>query len=235
MLTTAAFNALLKTLEEPPEHVKFLFATTEAQKVPATILSRCQRFDLRRLTAEQIAAHLLHIAENENISLEPAAAASIARGADGAMRDAESMLDQVVAFCGNTITAADVQSVFGFTPRETVLGLASALLALDTTTALAVVKEQAEAGKDLARLLGDLVGMLRDILIGKVHPPQESTDESRLGNLSPRKSFSSCWITSVRPRGDCVGPPTRNSSSTSPSSRGSTFSARPASRTCLMR
>jgi DNA polymerase III subunit gamma/tau len=181
MLSTAAFNALLKTLEEPPEHVKFLFATTEAQKVPATILSRCQRFDLRRLTAEQIAGHLLHIAENEKISLEPAAAASIARGADGAMRDAESMLDQVVAFCGNTIAASDVQSVFGFTPRETVLGLTEALLALDTPGALAVVKEQAEAGKDLARLLGDLVALLRDILIGKVHPPKEPTEESRLG------------------------------------------------------
>lgn len=181
MLSTAAFNALLKTLEEPPEHVKFLFATTEAQKVPATILSRCQRFDLRRLTPELIAGHLLHIAENEKIMLDPAAAAAIARGADGAMRDAESMLDQVVAFCGNTITSADVQSVFGFTPRETVLELAAALLALDTTGALAVVKEQAEAGKDLARLLGDLVGLLRDILIGKVHPPQEPSDESQLG------------------------------------------------------
>ena len=181
MLSTAAFNALLKTLEEPPEHVKFLFATTEAQKVPATILSRCQRFDLRRLTPELIAGHLLQIAANENITLDPAAAAAIARGADGAMRDAESMLDQVVAFCGNTITAADVQSVFGFTPRETVLGLTSALLALDTPAVLGIVKEQAEAGKDLARLLGDLVGLLRDILIGKVHPPQEPTDESRLG------------------------------------------------------
>lgn len=181
MLSTAAFNALLKTLEEPPEHVKFLFATTEAQKVPATILSRCQRFDLRRLTPELIANHLLHIAKSENISLDPAAAAAIARGADGAMRDAESMLDQVVAFCGTTIGAADIQSVFGFTPRETVLGLAEALLARDTPAALALVKAQAEAGKDLARLLGDLVALLRDVLIGKVHPPAEATEESRLG------------------------------------------------------
>ena len=181
MLSTAAFNALLKTLEEPPEHVKFLFATTEAQKVPATILSRCQRFDLRRLTPELIAGHLLHIARNEQITLDPAAAAAIARGADGAMRDAESMLDQVVAFCGTTIGAADIQSVFGFTPRETVLGLAEALIARDTPAALALVKEQAEAGKDLARLLGDLVGLLRDVLIGKVHPAEETTEESRLG------------------------------------------------------
>lgn len=181
MLTTAAFNALLKTLEEPPDHVKFLFATTEAQKVPATILSRCQRFDLRRLTAEQIAGHLLYIAKNEGISLDPAAAQSIARGADGAMRDAESMLDQVVAFCGNTIGAADVHSVFGFTPRETVLDLAQALVDRDTPAGLAVVKAQAEAGKDLSRLLGDLVALLRDVLISKVHPPDSATDESKLG------------------------------------------------------
>jgi DNA polymerase-3 subunit gamma/tau len=182
MLTTAAFNALLKTLEEPPDHVKFLFATTEAQKVPATILSRCQRFDLRRLTAEQIAGHLLYIAKNEGISLETAAAEALAKGADGAMRDAESMLDQVVAFCGNTIVAADVHSVFGFTPRETVLELGEALASRDTPAALAVVKAQAEAGKDLSRLLGDLVSLLRDVLISKVHPPESATDESQLGD-----------------------------------------------------
>lgn len=182
MLSTAAFNALLKTLEEPPEHVKFLFATTEAQKVPATILSRCQRFDLRRLTPELIAGHLLHIARNEQIALEPAAADAIARGADGAMRDAESMLDQVVAFCGTSIGAADVHNVFGFTPRETVLGIGRALAARDTPAALALIKAQAEAGKDLSRLLGDLVALLRDVLICKVHPPQEAGDESLLGD-----------------------------------------------------
>jgi len=181
MLSTAAFNALLKTLEEPPEHVKFLFATTEAQKVPATILSRCQRFDLRRLTPELIAGHLLFIAKSEEITLDPAAADAIARGADGALRDAESMLDQVVAFCGTTIGAEDVHHVFGFTPRESILQLGQALLNRDTTTALALVKSQSEAGKDLTRLLSDLVGLLRDILISKVHPPKEATPESELG------------------------------------------------------
>jgi DNA polymerase-3 subunit gamma/tau len=182
MLSTAAFNALLKTLEEPPEHVKFLFATTEAQKVPATILSRCQRFDLRRLTPELIAGHLLYIANQEKVSLDPAAAEAIARGADGALRDAESMFDQVIAFCGTSITAADVQMVFGFTPRERVITLGAALLDRDTPAALALVKDQSEAGKDLSRLLAELVGLLRDILIAKAHPTTgEPTDEARLG------------------------------------------------------
>jgi len=182
MLTTAAFNALLKTLEEPPEHVKFLFATTEAQKVPATILSRCQRFDLRRLTPELIAGHLLYIAGEEKVDLDPAAAEAIARGADGALRDAESMFDQVIAFCGTSITAADVQMVFGFTPRERVITLGAALLDRDTPAALALVKDQSEAGKDLSRLLAELVGLLRDILIAKAHPTTgEPTDEARLG------------------------------------------------------
>lgn len=189
MLTTAAFNALLKTLEEPPEHVKFLFATTEAQKVPATILSRCQRFDLRRLTPELIAKHLLFIAKSEEITLDSAAAEAIARGADGALRDAESMLDQVVAFCGTTITAADVHQVFGFTPRETILQLGQALLSRDTTTALALVKTQSEAGKDLTRLLADLIALLRDILISKVHPPESATPEAELGETIPQEKL----------------------------------------------
>ena len=126
MLSAGAFNALLKTLEEPPEHVKFIFATTEAQKVPATITSRCQRFDLRRIPAKAIAEHLLMIAEKEDILLEPGAAEAIARGAEGALRDAESMLDQSVAFCGEKITGQDVMTVFGFTSREAIAAVGGA-------------------------------------------------------------------------------------------------------------
>src|SRR6187397_2600316 len=103
MLSNSAFNALLKTLEEPPPHVVFIFATTEPQKIPATILSRCQRFDLRRIPAPVIAQHLLHIAKEEGVALDTLAAHSIAVGAEGGMRDAQSMLDQLVAFCGNAI------------------------------------------------------------------------------------------------------------------------------------
>lgn len=168
MLSSGAFNALLKTLEEPPEHVKFIFATTEAQKLPATITSRCQRFDLRRIPADAIAAHLQAIATKEEIALEPAAAEAIARGAEGGLRDAESMLDQAVAFCGNTITEGDVMAVFGFTPRETITTLMDHILARDVATSLNIIGEQAAAGKDMSRLLGDLIGHVRDLLVAGV-------------------------------------------------------------------
>lgn len=175
MLTTAAFNALLKTLEEPPPHVKFLFATTESQKLPATITSRCQRFDLRRLSEKAIADHLLTIAEKEKITLAPEAAQIVAHGADGALRDAESMLDQMVAFCGETIRETDVQDVFGFTPRDIIQQLGKALLTNNIPTALALIAEQEEAGKDLARLLNGLISFFRDLLITQVHPTAETS------------------------------------------------------------
>src|SRR5436309_16080196 len=111
MLSAAAFNALLKTLEEPPEHVKFIFATTEPQKVLPTILSRCQRFDLHRIPANLIAQHLQFIAGKEKITLEPAAAHAMARGAEGGLRDAESMLERVVACRGEIISECGVRSV----------------------------------------------------------------------------------------------------------------------------
>ncbi|GAB4170692.1 MAG: hypothetical protein Fur0032_09640 [Terrimicrobiaceae bacterium] len=165
MLSAGAFNALLKTLEEPPPHVKFIFATTEAQKVPATITSRCQRFDLRRIPTPSIASHLQLIAEAENIQLEPAAADAIARAAEGGLRDAESMLDQAVAFCGNNISTEGVMSIFGFTARETIASLTDYMLARDTASALAVITAQADAGKDLSRLMADLTAHLRDLLV----------------------------------------------------------------------
>lgn len=181
MLTTAAFNALLKTLEEPPPHVKFLFATTEAQKLPATIISRCQRFDLHRLSEELMAKHLLEIAAKEKITLAPDAAQALAHGADGALRDAESMLDQVISFCGTTIQAKDVQEVFGFTPRETVRQLAAAVFQHDTPAALALLLEQSNAGKDLSRLLTDFIGFVRDLLIEKVSPTSDDPFFAELG------------------------------------------------------
>ena len=170
MLSTAAFNALLKTLEEPPEHVKFIFATTDPQKVLPTILSRCQRFDLRRIPAPLIAAHLQKICGLEHVTLAGDAADAIAVGADGGLRDAESMLDQLVAFCGDAIAANDVLDIFGFTAPQVVAGLAGNLLRGETPAALAALDAQTAAGKDLLRLLGDLITHLRNLLVSQVNP-----------------------------------------------------------------
>ena len=170
MLTSAAFNALLKTLEEPPAHVKFIFATTEPQKVLPTILSRCQRFDLHRIPANLIADHLQFIAGNEKVTLEPAAAHAIAKGADGGLRDAESMLDQLVAFCGETIAEQDVLSVFGFTSEQTVANFTAQILQGATAEALELLHAEADAGKDMMKLMSDLIAYLRDLLVFKVKP-----------------------------------------------------------------
>ncbi len=167
MLSTPAFNALLKTLEEPPAHVKFFFATTEAHKLPATIISRCQRFDLQPIRDDVAAKHLLTIAKQEKVSLDPAAAEVIARAAEGGMRDAESMLDQVVSFCGDKIGEEDVLSIFGFASAEDVAALAGHVLGGDAAAALDLVAAQSEAGKDLGRLLADLVSLARDLLVSE--------------------------------------------------------------------
>ena len=176
MLTSAAFNALLKTLEEPPPHVKFIFATTEPQKVLPTILSRCQRFDLHRIPANLIAQHLQFIAGKEKITLEPAAGHAIARGADGGLRDAESMLDQLVAFCGDPISEPDVLKVFGFTSEQTVADFAEKILRGATAEALDVLHEQSEVGKDMMKLMSDLIAYFRDLLVFKVKPEALAED-----------------------------------------------------------
>ena len=176
MLSSAAFNALLKTLEEPPPHVKFIFATTEPQKVLPTILSRCQRFDLHRIPANLIAQHLQFIAGKEKFSLEPAAAHAIARGAEGGLRDAESMLDQLVAFCGDPISEADVLKVFGFTSQQTVASFTDKILRSATADAVQLLHEQCEAGKDMMRLMSDLISYLRDLLVFKVKPDALNED-----------------------------------------------------------
>ncbi len=165
MLSTAAFNALLKTLEEPPAHVKFMFATTDPEKVLPTILSRCQRFDLRRIPAGLIVDHLAMIAKQEGVSIDDAALYAIARGADGGMRDAESTLDQLISFCGNEIQESDVLSVFGLTARGQIVDMATAVLGGDVAGALALLDELARNGKDLSRLLSDLLAHFRNLLV----------------------------------------------------------------------
>ncbi len=174
MLSNAAFNALLKTLEEPPEHVKFIFATTEPHKILPTIISRCQRFDLKPIETQTIADQLTFISENEGVNLDPIAAWAIAKGADGGMRDAQSMLDQLVAFCGEHITEENVLEIFGFTSRETVAKLADNILTKNTVNALEMLHQQADSGKDLGQLLEDIIGCMRALLVSKVDPSADN-------------------------------------------------------------
>ncbi len=190
MLSPQAFNALLKTLEEPPAHVIFVFATTEPHKVLPTILSRCQRFDLRRIPAQIIAKHLSYIAKKEEVILTQEAAEAIAVAAEGGLRDAESMLDQLVAFCGNAIRESEVLEVFGLTSEHVVADLTRSILNQKAAEALSIVHQQAEAGKDLSKLLSDLLGFFRNLLVYKIDPPslhEEIGDQARsaLDELAP--------------------------------------------------
>ncbi|MCU0771486.1 MAG: DNA polymerase III subunit gamma/tau [Verrucomicrobia bacterium] len=168
MLSTAAFNALLKTLEEPPAHVKFMFATTEPEKVLPTILSRCQRFDLRRIPLNLIIRHIASIAQQEKVRVDDNALHAIARGADGCMRDAESTLDQLISFCGHEIAEEDVLSMFGLTARSQLAGLAGAVLSGDAQLALRGLNQLANSGKELGRLLSDLLAHVRNVLLFQV-------------------------------------------------------------------
>jgi len=145
--------------------VKFMFATTDPEKVLPTILSRCQRFDLRRIPAALIAKHLTHIAGLEKVKIDPAALYAIARGAEGAMRDAESALDQLISFCGDKIEEPDVLSMFGLTAQGQLLGLARAVLAGEVENALRQLNDLSNHGKDLGRLLSDLLNHFRNLLI----------------------------------------------------------------------
>ncbi|GIT13098.1 MAG: hypothetical protein CM1200mP34_5040 [Verrucomicrobiales bacterium] len=165
MLSTAAFNALLKTLEEPPAHVKFLFATTEPEKVLPTILSRCQRYDLRRIPVDLIAKHLNYICGEEKVTVDEGALFAIARGAEGCMRDAESALDQLISFCGTNITEPDVLSMFGLTAQAQLFALAEAVLTGDSTRTLTELNALAGQGKDLGRLVSDLLTHIRNRLV----------------------------------------------------------------------
>jgi DNA polymerase-3 subunit gamma/tau len=165
MLSTGAFNALLKTLEEPPAHVKFMFATTEPEKVLPTIISRCQRFDLRRIPVGQIVDRLKLIADSDGIQADPEALLAVARGAEGGLRDAESAFDQLIAFKGKTIAEADVLSVFGLVARSTLESLAADVLEGNLKGIIATVGELDAAGKDLSRLVIELIAHFRNMLI----------------------------------------------------------------------
>ncbi|MCF3648397.1 DNA polymerase III subunit gamma/tau [Synoicihabitans lomoniglobus] len=168
MLSAQAFNALLKTLEEPPEHVKFVFATTDPQKVLPTIVSRCQRFDLKPIPAPLIIERLRKIAVDEKVTISDEAVASIARMADGGMRDAQSIFDQMISFCGDDITEPDVLDVYGLVSAEKLAQLAGAIAAGDHQQLVAIVDECDESGRDLVRLLADLQVVVRTALLDAI-------------------------------------------------------------------
>jgi DNA polymerase-3 subunit gamma/tau len=181
MLSNQAFNALLKTLEEPPEHVKFVFATTDVQKVLPTILSRCQRFDLKPIPSELIVGRLQTIAEEEKIKVTPEALACIARMADGGMRDAQSIFDQMISFCGTEISEPDVLDVYGLVSGETITALAGAVAAGDHQKIIAIVDECDAGGRDLVRLLTDLQALVRQALLDAIAKGGRS---EKLGGVS---------------------------------------------------
>ncbi|MEE8573887.1 MAG: DNA polymerase III subunit gamma/tau, partial [Thermodesulfobacteriota bacterium] len=168
MLSTSAFNALLKTLEEPPPHALFIFATTEVHKIPRTILSRCQRFDFKRIPYKQICDHLMYIATEEGIKVSESVLELLAREAEGSMRDAESQLDQVIAFAGMDIKEQDVYSALGLMDRSLLYDLSEAVLAGDGATCLNLIENIYNFGYDLKKVTLELLEHIRDLSVLKV-------------------------------------------------------------------
>jgi DNA polymerase-3 subunit gamma/tau len=179
MLSKSAFNALLKTLEEPPPHVKFIFATTEINKVPVTILSRCQRFDLKRLDAALLASHYATIAVKEGVEAEPDALAMIARAAEGSVRDGLSLLDQAIAYGEGKVKAADVASMLGLMDRSRVIDLFEAVMAGNAKGAIEEIERQYSAGGDPATILADLADYVHWVTRIKVVKDGALADTSR--------------------------------------------------------
>jgi DNA polymerase-3 subunit gamma/tau len=191
MFSNHSFNALLKTLEEPPPHVKFLLATTDPQKLPVTILSRCLQFNLRRLATEQIEAHLANILQQEGISSDAAALHRLARAADGSMRDALSLLDQAIAFGGGKVTEQEVQAMLGSIEQDHVFRLLEGLASGDGTVVLETVADLAQQAPDYADVLAELITTLHHLALIKQVPAawvELMGDKSRLTALAD--SFS---------------------------------------------
>jgi DNA polymerase-3 subunit gamma/tau len=170
MLSTGAFNALLKTLEEPPPRVKFIFATTEYHKLPETILSRCQQYDFRMIPARELAAHLRKVADGEKIEVSDESLARIARAAEGSVRDALSLFDQVLAFSGNEVKDEDLQALLGLIDRELLLRASTAVIEGRSLGALDLVEELANYGADYRNFARELLLHFREVLLLKLAP-----------------------------------------------------------------
>ena len=190
MLSRNAFNALLKTLEEPPPHVKFLLATTDPQKLPVTVLSRCLKFNLKRLLPEQISGQMRHILGAENIAYDDSAIGELARAADGSLRDGLSLLDQAIAYGGGALHADDVRTMLGSVARGQVLGVLDALAAGDGERLLAECTQIASYSPDFGGVLDDLASVLHRLqliqLIPVYKPEEGSDDDSALVSLAAR-------------------------------------------------
>jgi DNA polymerase-3 subunit gamma/tau len=179
MLSTSAFNALLKTLEEPPPHVKFVFATTDPHKVPHTIHSRCQRYDFKRIPLRLVAERLADIARNEGVTIGDRALFAIAREGEGSMRDAQSLLDQVIAFAGKKIGDEDVVNALGVADRKLLFAVADAVVSRNPARVLELVNELHDYGYDMRRLARELLEHFRNLSVARLLP-----DESLLADLS---------------------------------------------------
>ena len=199
MLTSEAFNALLKTLEEPPEHVYFMFATTELHKVPVTILSRCQRYELQRVGRKELAAHYTRLAESEGIGIEPAAVDLIVREAAGSVRDGLSLLDQVFSYCGNKVKAEEVAEVLGLVSAQVIADLGEALLAGDIGRAMEQLDQVYGYGMNIKRFTGELLAWFRHLIFCCLNKepgrlldlPQEDID--RLSEIGQHHSLTTVY------------------------------------------
>ncbi|WHZ17239.1 MAG: DNA polymerase III subunits gamma and tau [Nitrospira sp.] len=170
MLSNSAFNALLKTLEEPPAHVVFIFATTEIHKIPATILSRCQHYNFRRISKAEIARRLRHVAEQDGLTIEDRSLMALARASEGSMRDGLSLLDQIIAFGGKAIRHQDLETLLGAVPQERVRAMVEAVIEQDSPKALQVIAGLLDQGHDLRAYCADLVEYVRNMLVAAVVP-----------------------------------------------------------------
>ncbi len=197
MLSNSAFNALLKTLEEPPAHVVFIFATTEIHKIPATILSRCQHYNFRRIARTEIIQRLRHVAAQDGIAVEDRSLTALARASEGSMRDALSLLDQAVAFGGKTINHTDLEVLLGAVPQEHVRAMIAAVTAQDSPVALRVVAQLLDQGHELRAYCADLVEYIRNLLVAVIVPSQqelrglvETSDEDLRRIVADAKAFT---------------------------------------------
>ena len=197
MLSEKAFNALLKTLEEPPPHVKFLFATTEIRKVPVTVLSRCQRFDLKRVPQEVLVAHFAKIAEAEKVEISPEALALLARAADGSVRDGLSMLDQAIAHGGGVVDANQIRDMLGLADRNGVLDLFEKSMRGDAAAVVAALGEMHDSGADPVVILQDLLELTHWVTRLKVAPEAGagSADSERAQGLAMAQKLSMASLT----------------------------------------